>query len=107
MVSAPYYLPKGVSVDVIGYWYPQDRPGVVGSDIIAIPKAAKNPVLAHMFLNYMLDNKIAYSNFYNFNGYQPPQIDIDPDTLVARGAIPKDLTATVVRPEDFDRSYQL
>jgi spermidine/putrescine transport system substrate-binding protein len=104
MISAQYYLPKGVSTDVIGYWYPQDRGGVVGSDIMAIPTTAKNPVLAHLFLNYMLDNKVAYSNFYNFNGYQPPLNSIDVDRLLG-DAVPTTLPDAIVRPEDFERGY--
>jgi spermidine/putrescine transport system substrate-binding protein len=106
MISAQYYLPKGVGVGVIGYWAPQDLGGVVGSDIIAIPKAAKNPVLAHLFLNYMLDNKVAYGNFYNFNGYQPPLDSINIDRLLG-DAVPKSLPDAIMRPEDFDRGYLL
>jgi hypothetical protein len=59
-----------------------------------------------MVLNYMLDNKIAFSNVYNFNGYQPPQTDIDPDRLVSQGVVPKQLVTTVVNPEDFELGYQ-
>jgi spermidine/putrescine transport system substrate-binding protein len=106
IVSAPYYLPKGGDPSTLQYWFPPDHKGVIGNDLIAIPKNAKNPVLAHMFLNYMLDNKIAFSNFYNFNGYQPPQTDIDPDRLVAQGVVPKQLVTTVVNPEDFELGYQ-
>ncbi len=106
MISAQYYLPKGVPLSVIGYWFPQDASGVIGSDIIAIPKSAKNPVLAHLFLNYMLDNKVAYANFYNFNGYQPPLNSIDVDKLLG-DAVPQSLPDAIVRPEDFDRGYQL
>jgi spermidine/putrescine-binding protein len=38
----------------------------------SVCSTTKKPVLAHLFLNYMLDNGVAYSNFVNFNGYQPP-----------------------------------
>ena len=27
MAAAPYYMPKGVPVDVVGYWFPHRRPG--------------------------------------------------------------------------------
>ena len=30
-----------------------------------------------MFLNYILDNDVAYNNFVKFTGYQPPQKAID------------------------------
>lgn len=107
MVSAQYYLPKGTPVDVLGYWYPPQGGGVIGSDNIAVLKGARNPVLAHLFLNWMLDSKNAYSNFVNFVGYQPPMNDIDPDRLVSDGAVPANLRSVVVRPEDFDRGHAL
>lgn len=106
MVSAQYYLPKGVSVDVISYWRPPSGSSVA-NDNIAILRGGKNPVLAHHFLNWMLDPKQAYSNFVDFVGYQPPQNDISPDRLVSDEAIPANLVETVVRPEDFQQGYTL
>ena len=50
----------------------EDGGGTIGNDNVAIPKAAKNPVLAHHFLNYLLDEKHGYDNFSNYVGYQPP-----------------------------------
>ena len=46
MISAQYYLPKGTPLSTIGYWAPQDKGGPIGSDIMAIPTSATNPVLA-------------------------------------------------------------
>jgi len=106
LISAQYYLPKGTPVTAMSYWYPTNG-GVIGQDNIAILKQGKNPVLAHLFLNWMLDNKHAYDNFYNFNGYQPPMNDINPQSLVADGAVPKNLKTAVVRPEDFDTGYTI
>ncbi|MGH3116099.1 MAG: polyamine ABC transporter substrate-binding protein [Gaiellales bacterium] len=106
-VSAQYYLPKGVDYTVLGYWYPPDGGGLVGNDAIGIPKSAKNPVLAHHFLNFMLDETNAYENFYNFVGYQPPLNSLNPDRLVADEVVPAHLASTVVRPEDFDEGYTL
>jgi spermidine/putrescine transport system substrate-binding protein len=106
-VSAQYYLAKGVDTSDLGYWFPSDGKGLVGSDTIAIPRAAKNPVLAHHFLNFMLDNDNAYANFYNFVGYQPPLNSLNPDLLVSDEVIPAHLASTVVRPEDFDEGYTL
>jgi spermidine/putrescine transport system substrate-binding protein len=102
-VSAQYYLPKGVDYTVLGYWYPEDKSGLVGSDLIAILRSSKNPVLAHQFLNFMLDEQNAYDNFVNFVGYQPPQNSINPDRLVADEVVPAHLASCVVRPEDFDK----
>ena len=92
---------------MLGYWYPPDGGGLIGSDTIAIPREAKNPVLAHHFLNFMLDNDNAYANFYNFVGYQPPLTSLNPDRLVTDEVVPEHLASTVVREEDFDKGYTL
>jgi spermidine/putrescine transport system substrate-binding protein len=106
-VSAQYYLPKGVEYTVLGYWFPPDGRGLIGNDVITIPRTAKNPVLAHQFLNFMLDETHAYENFFNFVGYQPPQVSLNPDRLVADEVVPPHLDTTVVRPEDFDNGVTL
>ena len=46
---------------------------------MAVLRSAKNPVLAHHFINFLLDEKNGYANFAEFNGYQPPFISLDPD----------------------------
>ena len=53
------------------------------NDCWSICATTKKPVLSHLWLNYILDNGVAYSNFVDFNGYQPPLNEIDPATLVA------------------------
>ena len=65
------YMPKGTPVEVVGYWFPQDGKGPVGNDTITVLKSGHNPVLAHLFLNYMLDLKNALTNI-SFNGYMQP-----------------------------------
>jgi spermidine/putrescine transport system substrate-binding protein len=105
LVYGLYQLPEGVTSDVLGYWWPQDHRGLIGSDSIAIPRSATNPVLAHHFLNFMLDQRQAIYNF-NWNLYQPPQNVIDPDELVANGTVPAHLPSVVVQPEYFDTGYQ-
>jgi spermidine/putrescine transport system substrate-binding protein len=105
MVSAQYYMPKGQSPDVLRYWYPPEGGGAIGSDNMVVLKGAKNPVLAHHFINFMLDSKNAFDNFYNLTGYQPPMNDIDTHRLVSDGVIPENLASTVVHPEDFDKGY--
>jgi len=49
----------------------------------------------------MLDERNAYSNFINQNGYIPPQNGIDADALISRGVIPKTLAGAVTRPDQF------
>ena len=106
MVSAPYYLPKGVDAEVLGYWFPEDGGGPIGVDQMAVLKSAKNPVLAHHFLNFMLDETNSYDNFVQFVGYQPPLSAINPDSLVSDEVVPPNLASAVVRESDFDNGYQ-
>jgi spermidine/putrescine transport system substrate-binding protein len=105
MASAPSYLPKGVPVTVVGYWRP-DRNAVIGSDMIAILRGARNPVLAHHFLNFILDNKKGVENL-SWLGYIPPLKVINPTKLISEGLIPKNLGSTIVRESDFKRGVSL
>jgi spermidine/putrescine transport system substrate-binding protein len=75
---------------------------VIGSDNIAIPKSASKPVLAHLLINDLLDEKIGLRNF-GWNGYQPPITKLSAGYLVAQGYIPKNLSNAVVVPGDFKR----
>jgi spermidine/putrescine transport system substrate-binding protein len=102
-IAGQYYLPKGETPEVLGYWRPTD-PGeyVIGSDNIAIPKSASKPVLAHMLINDLLDEKIGLQNF-GWNGYQPPITKLSATYLVDQGYIPKNLSNAVVVPGDFKR----
>jgi spermidine/putrescine transport system substrate-binding protein len=104
--AAFYYMPKGVKPDVLSYWAPQQN-GVVQNDFLCVGRSAKSPVLAHNFLNYVLDEKNAYSNFVDFTGYTPPQKAIDAEALIKRGLIPKSLTQAVVRPDQFAANQEL
>ena len=104
--AALYYLPKNVPPEVLSFWAPKEN-GVTQNDFFCIGKSAKNPVLAHRFVNYMLDAKVAYDNMINYVGYTPPQNSITADSLIASGLIPKTLTEAVVRPEQFAVNQQL
>jgi spermidine/putrescine transport system substrate-binding protein len=106
-ISAQWYLPEGLGVEALGYWFPEDGRGIIGSDMVAIPKAARNPVLAHHFLNYVLDEKNGYDNFANYVGYQPPFTALDPDKLVKDGVVPANLKTSIVRESDFDAAFPL
>jgi len=99
--AAFYYLPKDVSPEVLGFWYPPDGGGVIGNDLMVVPTSSKNPRLAHEFVNFMLDTKNSFANFTNWNGYQPPTTSIDPTALVPK-VVPPSLKETVVVPSYFD-----
>jgi spermidine/putrescine transport system substrate-binding protein len=61
---------------------------------------AESPVLAHLFLNFMIDEKWALKNF-GWNGYQPPLTSLNPDNLIGQGYVPETLDTAIVREEDF------
>jgi spermidine/putrescine transport system substrate-binding protein len=94
------YLPKGVKPTVLSYWY-QVQGGPVFNDIITVAAKAAKPVLAHRFLNYLLDNKVAYTNFVGYVGYQPPITAISPATLFEKGLLPQQLSTVVVTQEAY------
>jgi spermidine/putrescine transport system substrate-binding protein len=102
MAPAASYMPKGVPVDVVGYWFPRDGRGPVGNDLIAILKGAQNPVLAHLFINYMLDLHNGLTN-YEYTGYMQPLNGITPQRLVQEQLLPQSLMSTTVLPSDFRR----
>ncbi|MCZ3389546.1 MAG: spermidine/putrescine ABC transporter substrate-binding protein [Actinomycetia bacterium] len=106
MIAARWYLPKGETTEVLGYWVPDDgAQRVIGNDNIAIPKSSESPVLAHTFLNYMLDNTVSEKNF-NWNGYQPPLDKLNAQYLIDGGYISDNLLSAVVVPEDFTKGIQ-
>ena len=105
MAGALNYMPKGVPVSVIGYWRPQHG-AMVGSDMITVLRGAKNPVLAHHFLNFLLDNEHGVENF-SWIGYMPPLKAINPSKVIAQGYIPKNLGSTIVREDDFTNGVTL
>ncbi len=104
VVNAQYYLPEGETIEDIGYW--KSPQGVIGSDAIAVLRSATKPVLAHAFLNFFLDPTRALEN-YAWLGYQPPQVSLEPQTVVADGYVPAHLESAVVRQEDFAEGQQL
>jgi spermidine/putrescine transport system substrate-binding protein len=94
------YLPKGVRPDVLSYWY-QKQNGPIFNDILTVSATATKPVIAHRFLNYMLDDKVAYENFSGYVGYQPPLNSIDANRLFTEEIVPKSLSEAVVTREAY------
>lgn len=106
MVNAQYYMPQGDDPSVLRYLWPprgerSTTGGLISNDCMAIMASAEHPVLAHTFLNFMLDNDNALGNF-SWTGYQPPLTAIDTDSLVADGYVPDYLESAIVREGDFE-----
>jgi spermidine/putrescine transport system substrate-binding protein len=102
MAAAASYMPKGVNVDVVGYWFPNDGRGPVANDTNVVLSAATHPVLAHEYVNYFLDLNNAIENI-SFNGYMQPLTGVTPQVLVKEQILPPSLMSTVVLPSYFRR----
>lgn len=102
IATAASYMPKGVPVEVVGYWFPTDGRGPVGNDTITILRSAPNPVLAHLFMDYMLDLPNVLTNI-SFNGYMQPLTEVTPQRLVKEKLLPPSLMSTAVLPSYFRR----
>ena len=121
MVAGWEYAPPYTQeiYETIGYWFPPDRRGPVDNDLIAIPKNAEHPRLAHEFINYWISYQHAMDNF-SWNVYQPPQNQADPDTLTTTEGLYSKLStwaepamyvapwmpSAIVRQTDFDVGYR-
>ncbi len=105
MAAAWEYLPTHVSADVIGYWFPPDGKGPVANDLICALTTGHNPVLSHLFINYMLDLPNVLTNI-SFNGYMQPIEGVTAERLVDLKYLPEALTSTVVLPENFRTGFE-
>jgi spermidine/putrescine transport system substrate-binding protein len=121
MQATPWYTsnPQEEAGLLRYYWPARDgKGGTIDNDLYAIPTNAKNPVLAHLFLNYMMDEFNAIKN-WSWVGYQVPFTAVNPDTIFEQGypglkgwfsweyKAPGDsnwenLKSTIVTEEDFD-----
>ena len=69
MVQIPHYLPKNVPLSATSFYFPANGLGYILNDLWVIPRNAKNPVLAHLFMNHFLEEQSAIDNFRD-EGYQ-------------------------------------
>jgi spermidine/putrescine transport system substrate-binding protein len=104
MAVIPSYAPQGTKPTAFAYWWPSDGRGPINNDTMAVLKGAKNPVLAHLFLNHLLDVKQAFSNF-SFTGYQQPLNAMTPEAVVKKGYLAPNLTNTLIREQQFKNGY--
>lgn len=100
MALAPSFAPAGTSGSVLQYWWPADGRGPVEIDPWAVVHGAQNPVLAHHFMNYLLDTTVAFKNF-NYTGYQQPIHAMTPEAMIERKVIPPNLRDTLIHEAQF------
>jgi spermidine/putrescine transport system substrate-binding protein len=100
MAASYQYLPTGTSVDTLSYWFPANHKGPVANDLMVNLTSGSNPVLAHKFIDYMLDVNNALEN-YSYVGYMQPLNAVTPAKLTAEKLLPAQLASTVVLPDYF------
>lgn len=106
LVNSQYYWPEGADYTVTRYLWPAKSTGStvngpISNDTIAVIKGAERPVLAHQFINFMLDQDNSLKNF-EYLGYQPPQVALTPEFLISEGWVADFLERALVTPEDFE-----
>ena len=74
--------------------------GPINNDTFAILRGAKNPVLAHLFLNHLLDVEQAFLN-YSYIDYQQPLNAMTPQEVVKRGLVASNLKNTLIMEPQF------
>ena len=108
--SAFYFLPEGDTAPELSYYWPGSTSGIPGSvenDTVTIMRSARNPVLAHLFIDYILDTENATTNYTTYTGYQQPMKGITSESLVGSEVVPDHLASTVVSEEDFGTGYRI
>jgi len=103
MTFAKHYAPEPSDIQKLSYWWPKQ--GLIGSDTMTVLASAESPVLAHEFMNSLLDGENAFTNSV-YNGYQAPVESVTPDRLVDAGAVPPNLRNIIVTPQDFDTGQE-
>jgi spermidine/putrescine transport system substrate-binding protein len=105
VTAAAKNLPPGIPQDVLGYWFPPSGAGPAANDTITIPRSAQNPVLAHLFMNFMLDTPNAVTNARGI-GYMQPVSWMTPKRLMHYGVLPPALLSAVVLESEFWRGLK-
>jgi spermidine/putrescine transport system substrate-binding protein len=111
VLTAPRYADRyepGAGARVareLRYRVPSGPGLVVGCDLTAVCASGRNPVLAHAFVDHLLDFETAMDNFA-WNGYQPPLRGATEDAFADpsfrwHGAVPPNLRNAILSEEAF------
>jgi spermidine/putrescine transport system substrate-binding protein len=87
MLATPWYAANPAEENGFFryHWPARDgHGGVIDNDLMTILTGAKNPVLAHEFINFILDNDHSMKNF-SWVGYQAPLSALDPADVIENG----------------------
>ena len=103
MLSAVGYLPEGTGPEVLAYWQPDTA--VISNDVMCVLSKAKSPVLAHLFINNLLDKDVAQENF-SFVGYQPAIEGLGAEELIAADLVPENLRSCVLTNDQVNKGLR-
>ena len=95
------YWPRGQDKSILRYWWPGKGKGVVQNDCWAVVARSKKPVLAHLWLNHILDAEVAYKSSATYSGYQPPQKSFEADKLIKDGILTEQLRNLILTEDDI------
>jgi spermidine/putrescine transport system substrate-binding protein len=96
------YWPEGQDKSIIKYWWPGKGKGVTQNDCWCVMAKAKNPVLAHLWLNHINDAEVAYNNSSGYTGYQPALHTFNVDDLIKNEILPEQLKNVILTEDDVD-----
>ena len=103
MLNARGNLPEGTGPEVLAYWQPDTA--VISNDVMAVLSKAKNPVLAHLYLDFLLDKTNAQTNF-EYVGYQPAIEGIGAQELIDAGLVPENLRSCVLSNDQISKGLR-
>jgi spermidine/putrescine transport system substrate-binding protein len=105
IAGAASYLPEGTTSEVLGFWHPPSEQYVVNNDSMGVLASAENPVLAHLYIDFLLDNAVAEKNF-SWVGYLPALSKLDADFVIAAGYVPENLRNCVPTNDDIAKGLK-
>jgi spermidine/putrescine transport system substrate-binding protein len=105
IAGAASYLPEGTSTDVLGFWHPPSEQYLVNNDSMGVMTNAENPVLAHLYIDFLLDNAVAEKNF-SWVGYLPALTELDADYVIGAGYVPENLRSCVPTNDDIAKGLR-
>jgi len=103
MLNAQYYLPDGTGPEVLAYWQPDTA--VISNDTMCVLSKAKSPVLAHLFINELLNKDNAQTNF-GYVGYQPAVEGLGAQELIDAGLVPENLRSCVLSNDQISKGLR-
>jgi len=105
IAGAASYLPEGTSSEVLGFWHPPSEQYLVNNDSMGVLANAENPVLAHLYIDFLLDNAVAEKNF-SWVGYLPALTELDADYVIGAGYVPENLRSCVPTNDDIAKGLR-